>query len=360
MSGKIPTGTTLELGSKLRALSRRSVLRGLATAATASGAALSAAVERAYGKPPEGKVIVHTDDIHGQPDTVRVIPKERYRRLKLYERLPIQKFTDREGVQALTITQQSDDPTDLALKFLVENNNRATRKRVPNNYNRVPTVVEEKPFETREELDFEGGSVIANPNTSKDTDGTVCLVGYDADGSGELVLTADHVMNGSAEMHDVNGKIGELHDRDQSLDVTSYKITSNIKTHPTGTFEDIPNITGAWRFAGLADKVGQTDDGDSVADGDTVPVELFGRSSSYVSDKCNNTKRSDQVEYQADMANHHTDQGDSGAPWVDRDGKLLGVHHGADEAFWGDKEWSTATVARPALNAVGVDLSKYV
>ncbi len=334
------------------------MLRGLATAATASGAALSAAVERAYGKPPEGKVIVHTDDIHGQPDTVRVIPKERYRRLKLYERLPIQKFTDRDGIQALTITQQSDDPTDLALKFLVENDVRATRKRVPNNYKRVPTVVEEKPFETRGEA-IEGGSSVDNPNNGSGIDGTVCLVGYDADGSGELILTADHVMEGSSKMQFSDETIAEFHERDESVDVTSYKTTSSINTDPTGTVSEIPNITGTWRFAGLADTVGQTDDGDSVSDGGTVGVELYGLTSGYVSDECNNTKRSGGIEYQADMKEHQTGRGDSGGPWVDSNGKLLGVHHGwNDPLFSFQDEWSIAAVGRPALDTVGVSLTE--
>lgn len=357
MPRKIPTGTTLDLGAKLRETSRRSVLRGLAAAATASGAALSTAVERAYGKRPDGRVIVHTDDVHGQPDTVRVIPKERYRRLKVYERLPIRKFTARDGVRAVTITQQSDDPTDLALKFLVESNVRATRKRVPNNYNRVPTVVEEQPVETVPEA-IEGGSSIDNPNTSgSKSDGTVCLVGYDADGTGELILTADHVMNGADEMHFSDDKIAEFHERNQSLDVTSYKLTSSISTDPLDTVgTKVEAVSGAWQFAGLADKVGQTDDGDSVSDGGTVDVELYGRTSLYVSDKCNNTKRSGYIEYQADMADHKTDEGDSGAPWVDENGKLLGVHSGSRSDFFGDA-WSIAAVGRPALDAVGVSLS---
>jgi len=241
MARKIPTGTTLELGTKLRELSRRSVLRGLATAATASGAALSTAVERAYGKKPEGKVIVHTKDIYGQPDTVRVIPKERYRRLKVYERLPIQKFTDREGIQALTITQQSDDPTDLALKFLAEKNDRATRKRVPNNYKRVPTVVEEKPYETREEA-VEGGTGIDNPDIDG-LNGTVSIVGYDASGN-EVIITADHVMEGADHIEFSDDEIADFYLRNQSHDVTAYKLTANISTDPRGTVSEIPDITG--------------------------------------------------------------------------------------------------------------------
>ncbi len=332
------------------------MLRGLATAATASGAALSAAVERAYGKPPEGKVIVHTDDIHGQPDTVRVIPKERYRRLKLYERLPIQKFTDREGVQALTITQRSDDPTDLALKFLVENNDRATRKRVPNNYKRVPTVVEEKPFETREEV-IEGGTAVDNPNTLDGIDGTVCLVGYDTSGN-ELIVTADHVMEGADHIVFSGDEIADFYQRDQSLDVTSYKITADIGTDPTGTVSEIPDITGSWTFAGLSDKVGQTDDGDSVLDGGTVDVKLFGKTSGKVTNSCNNAKRSGKLEYQADMKDYRTDKGDSGGPWVDSNGNLLGVHHGHNNPGWfEDDKWNVAVVGGPALDAVGVSLS---
>jgi len=358
MPRKIPTGTTLDLGAKLRETSRRSVLRGLAAAATASGAALSTAVEWAYGKRPDGRVIVHTDDVHGQPDTVRVIPKERYRRLKVYERLPIRKFTARDGVRAVTITQQSDDPTDLALKFLVERNVRATRKRVPNNYNRVPTVVEERPVETVPEA-IEGGSSIDNPNTDRQDDGTACLVGYDADGSGKLILTADHVMNGADNMNFSDDKIAEFHERDQSLDVTSYKLTSSINTDPLDTVgTKVETVSGAWRFAGLADKVGQTDDGDSVSDGGTVTVDIYGKTSGYLSDVCNNTKRTGKIEYQADMKDHKTAKGDSGGPWVDNNGKLLGVHHGhnAPAPLIGDK-WSIAVVGRPALNAVGTALS---
>jgi S1-C subfamily serine protease len=355
MPSKIPTETTLELGSKLRALSRRSVLRGLATAATASGAALSAAVERAYGKPPEGKVIVHTDDIYGQPDTVRVIPKERYRRLKLYERLPIQKFTDRDGVQAVTITQQSDDPTDLALKFLVENNDRATRKRVPNNYKRVPTVVEEQSVELTKEA-IRGGSAIGNPNTDRQTDGTVCLVGYDLDSDTELIVTADHVMNGAENMKFSGDTVGTLHIRNHLTDTTSYESTKNIDLDPRETADSrIPNISGAWRFDGLADKVGNTDRGDSVSDGGTVDVEMFGAFSGYISDTCNNTKRG-SVFYQADMKRHSTQKGDSGGPWVDANGKLLGVHHGKEE-YSGDS-WSVASVGRHALNSADVKLHK--
>ena len=356
MPSKIPTGTTLELGSKLRALSRRSVLRGLATAATASGAALSAAVERAYGKPPEGKVIVHTDDIHGQPDTVRVIPKERYRRLKLYERLPIQKFTDRDGIQALTITQQSDDPTDLALKFLVENNVRATRKRVPNNYNRVPTVVEEKPLKAKTEA-IEGGTAVENKSTRRETDGTVCLVGYDAVDGEDLILTADHVMDGQDSIYFSDDKIGDLKVRDHTNDVTSYKLTGSIDRNPLETkIQDVPTVSGAWRFSGLADKVGNTDDGDSITDGETVDVKMFGAFSGQVSDFCNNTKRWNRVSHQADMAHHRTTDGDSGGPWVDQDGKLLGLHHGA--GGYDDNFWSVAAVGRQALNGGLMTLSK--
>ena len=314
------------------------------------------AVKRVYGKPPDGKVIVHTDDIHGQPDTVRVIPKERYRRLKLYERLPIQKFTDRDGIQALTITQQSDDPTDLALKFLVENNVRATRKRVPNNYNRVPTVVEEKPFETGEEA-VEGGSGFYRESTKNQLDGTVCLVGYDADESGELILTADHTMEGDEEMKIFTDVVAEFHERDKSIDVTSYKVLSEVNTDILDTKgNNVPSISGAWRFAGLADKVGQTDDGDSVSDGGTVDVDLYGATSLHVSDKCNNTKRSGKIEYEADMKDHKTANGDSGSPWVDTNGKLLGVHHGYND-FPRLSKWSIAAVGRPALDAVGVSLS---
>lgn len=109
-------------------------------------------------------------------------------------------------------------------------------------------------------------------------------------------------------------------------------------------------------FKTLADKVGNTDDGDSVSDGETVDVKMFGAFSGQVSDFCNNTKRWNRVSHQADMAHHRTTDGDSGGPWVDHDGKLLGLHHGAGGS--GGNSWSVAAVGRHALNGGLMTLSK--
>jgi len=358
MPKKIPTGTVLQLGERLRSVSRRRFLKGVASLAAGS-IGLSTLVKRAYGKKPDGRVLVYTDDRLGNPDTVKIVSKERYRRLKLYEQLPVDKLVrQRRGVNAVTITQRSDDPDDLALKFLLDRNTNSVRKRVPNTYNRMPVVVEERPRQSKPEA-LEGGSAIDYDQTSYN--GTAALVGYDGDGN-QAIVTADHVMEEAQTMYSGGDEVGTFSSRDVSIDVTAYTRSNNASTNVGGTkSSSVSEITGAWKFAGLADKVGQTDDGDSVSDGDTVSVDHYGATSGHISDKCNNTKRTGQIEYQADMVHHYTDGGDSGGPWVDDNGKLLGVHHGYDydsDLFGGYTEWSTAAVGRPALDAVGVSLSK--
>jgi hypothetical protein len=224
---------------------------------------------------------------------------------------------------------------------------------VPNNYKRVPTVVEEKPLKTREEA-IKGGYSVVDP-TETAGNGTICMIGYDANSSEKLILTAAHVTEGADTVEYAGDELGRFHKDDEFTDTVSYTLTGDFNVDPLGTVSQLPNISGAWNFAGLADKVGQTDDGDSVSDGGTVGVEFYGRTSGYVTDTCNNTKRTGDVLYQADMKNNRTDDGDSGGPWVDGNGKLLGLHHGTS-GYSGDF-WSVATVGRPALDAVDVSLS---
>jgi hypothetical protein len=163
------------------------------------------------------------------------------------------------------------------------------------------------------------------------------LVCYDADTGAERAITAAHVMDGTSTMYNSGTAVADFDNRDTATDTTAYDVRSGASTGPLETIS-IPNISGAWRFAGLADKVRITSDGDFVSDGDTVDVELYGATSGTVSDVCNNTKRYDgKVDYQADMKEHKTDSDDFGGPWVDTNGKLLACHYGYSTYF--SNEW---------------------
>jgi hypothetical protein len=148
------------------------------------------------------------------------------------------------------------------------------------------------------------------------------LVCFDRTDESLVALVADHVLDGASPLYYDGFAAADLAYRDQQTDTASYKLRDSTYAGARETIS-VPNINGVWTFAGLADKVGQTDGGDSISDGDTVAVQIYGQQSGRVDDACNNTKRSDAIDYQADMAHHRTQQGDSGGPWVDNSGNLL-------------------------------------
>jgi hypothetical protein len=304
------------------------------------------------GAKPEGVPIVHTDDIYGNPDKVRIIPKERYRRLQTYANLPISKLLDKNPrLNGVSIVQQSEDESDLALQFLVDKNTRMVRQQLPNQVQEVPVVHQRQPLESTPEA-LQGGSPV-DYDGSGGPNGTLTLACYDKGSNDRVAITADHVMNGESTMYSYGDPVADFRTRDNATDTTAYTIRGGESVDIRGTV-NIPNITGAWRFTGLADKVGNTDDGDTVADGGTVNVQLYGRTSGRVDDYCNNTKRTGKIDYQADMKRHRTTGGDSGGPWVDNNGKLLACHYGYAADF--DNEWSIGSIGRPSLNTVGAKL----
>lgn len=181
------------------------------------------------------------------------------------------------------------------------------------------------------------------------------MVVYDDSSGDKVVLTAEHVTESGDDLLIQGGNAGTFQDADKSLDAVSY-VLDDPGYGTVGKVENIQNITGAWTFSGLADKVGQTDDGDDVGDGGTVSVDLYGDTSGHVSDVCNNTKRTGNVDYQADMKHDRTADGDSGAPWVDDNGKFLALHVGTEDYL--TNVWSYGTVGQPVFDSLGVSLSQ--
>lgn len=99
---------------------RRTFLRTLAFSGTGL-AGIKAATERAFGERPEGVPLVWRRDRFGNPETVNYVPKERRRRIKVYENLPLETFHGRSNkVTGISLHQQSDDPTDVALQVKLE------------------------------------------------------------------------------------------------------------------------------------------------------------------------------------------------------------------------------------------------
>jgi len=99
-------------------VSRRNTLRTVG--ATSAGiVGLQTGVIGASASSSDEVPIVHTYDIFGEPDTVRMIPKERRRRIKamgtVAEALENNKWFNGASVKSL-----SDDPEDLAIEVFFE------------------------------------------------------------------------------------------------------------------------------------------------------------------------------------------------------------------------------------------------
>lgn len=351
MSTKIPVGTVVSLSDRLPNATRRNVLRSIG-GVTVGTVGLTNLVEQAVGATPDGKVLTLTTDVRGNPDTVRVVPPERYRRLKLYERMPAQRIIDRhDPLTAISITQRSSDPSDIGFEFILDAETDSGRSNLPTTYRGVPISYEERTV-TRTQQDISGGLKCSPSDLPP---GTTTVVGYDTSSGNKVVLTAEHVTESSFDLYIGNGEEGTFRVSDATLDAVSYTL-DNPEFGSVGKVEDIQNITGAWTFSGLADTVGQTDDGDTVSDGETVAVDFYGQKSGALSDVCNNTKRTGKVDYQADMKDDKTQDGDSGGPWVDGNGKLLALHVGTTSDSF--DRWSYGTVGQPVFDSLGVSLSK--
>lgn len=309
-------------------------------------------MERATGATPDGKVLTLTTDVRGNPDTVRVVPPERYRRLKLYERMPAQQLVEKhDALTAISVRQRSSDPSDIGFEFVLDAATDGGRSDLPTAYRGVPISYEEREV-TRGKQDISGGLECSD---SEALPGTTTVVGYDTSSGNKVVLTAEHVTDSSFDLFIDGGKEGTFRTSDATVDAVSYTM-DNPEFGDVGKVKGIQNITGAWTFSGLADTVGQTDDGDTVSDGGTVAVDIYGQTSGELSDVCNNTKRTGTLDYQADMKDFKTQDGDSGGPWVDDDGKLLALHSGWAE--YDNNKWSIGAVGQPVFDSLGVSLSK--
>lgn len=350
MSRAVPDVETGDLYRLDAEKTRRVFLRTLA-ASGAGIAALRNATARAFGEKPDGKPLVWRYDRFGNPETVRYLPKERYRRIRVYDRLPPSSIYERtDGVNGIRLVQQSDDPTDLALRVLVDNNVRRVRRNVPNRVRKVPVTLEERKVDRtlarvceRRILDFhdplpaspEVGAVDSDGN--KHGEGTLGIVCYNDDATDpyECYITAAHVAEEDGEYaehlrhggKDSDGSprsevVGSYEDHsplgDYGMDVIKYQHQHDtVEPDVRGNADDnLGKLSGAWTHSGLTDR---------TSGSKTLPVKFAGRSTCHATTECYTTSRTASVEYQADYSPNEVAKGDSGGPFLDDDDYLVGT-----------------------------------
>lgn len=352
---------------------RRSFLRTLAVSGTGL-ASIKSATQDAFGEEPDGVPIVWRRDRFGNPETINYVPRERRRRIKVYENLPSDTFRKRsDAVNGFTLRQQSDDPADLALEVHVNQDKWSVRRGLPSRVQGIPVVVEKEKTNVepvgcevcdRRDLNFYD-PLPANPRvTGVDSSGssfgsgTLGFVGWNSDPNSpyKCYIAADHVVDegGSRAPYlqhqgdDGSGtnrkeKVGSLITYSPfdstGMDVAKYKRRSNTVTADLRGNADshLGDVAGTWTFSGLSD---------AVANGSTVDAEFAGLITCYLATTCFDTERTATVDYQA-FFNEELCPHDSGGPYLDNSDFLIGF---ASATGAGETVGPTAEEALDRLN----------
>jgi len=375
MSGSLETDGLYQLDTKA---TRRKFLGVLAGSGTGL-AGLRTATERVFGENPDGKPLVWRYDRFGNPETVRYIPEERYRRIQVYENThPIRFYERVDGVNGITLEQRSDDSTDLVLKVYVDRNTRSVRNDLPNRVKRVPITVEERKTNRefareceRRAQDFYD-PLPANPKIStidsdgnKHASGTLGVVCWNDDSNNacECYITAAHVAeeggsyaeylqhggeddSGNIRVEDVGAYVTHSAGGEYGMDVIKYRRRSGTVTADIrGNADDhLGDIAGTWTHAGLTDRTSGSQE---------LPVEFAGKSTCYATTYCTGTSKTELVEYQADYSPNETTNGDSGGPFLDNDDYLVGTF----SYFCEDCETSHGPTGQELLDRMNAQLT---
>lgn len=352
---------------------------GTLAGSSASLAGLRAATERAFGENPDGKPLVWRYDRFGNPETVRYIPEERYRRIQVYENVHPRRFYEQaDGVNGITLEQQSSDSTDLRLKVYVDRNNRSVRSNLPNRVKRVPVTVEERKTDLewarvceRRAQDFYD-PLPANPKIStldsddnKHGSGTLGVVCWNdnPDNAYECYITAAHVAedsgsyaeqlrhggeddSGNIRVEEVGAYADHSPGGQYGMDVIKYRRQSDTVTPDVrGNADDhLGDLAGTWTHAGLTDRTSENQE---------LPVEFAGKSTCYATTYCTGTSKTELVEYQADYSPNETTNGDSGGPFLDSDDYLVGTF----SYFCEECEASHGPTGQELLNRLNAQLT---
>lgn len=355
MTTNVPQlGETVELDNQ----TRRRFLKYLIAGGTGS-VGIQRAIKETYGKEPEGKPIVHTYNIRGEPKRVRMISKERHRRIMSLKKV-LGELRDHDGVSGVTITSVTDN--EIGIEILIDKTSADTTDTVKDKASEIvpniPVTTTIVSVETdgdcssrNDEADTLEGGLKVNGDQSTTDGGTLTFVGYNNNGD-ELLIGSDHIMEGNSDMYQPAGsdrKIGDFYKRSKEYngeDVTSYTLADDIDIDARATIA-VPDISGVWDFYGLVDELNYNG---------PVDCTLTGAGSCTVDNKAVNAVLGGRrVYHEVRMENRNATGGDSGGPWMDSNGDLVAIHSGYGDPDDGD-DFDIGSVGSEALVSVNANL----
>lgn len=329
---------TTQSSTSENSTNRRSFIKHLGVGVGAGGITATTA----SGQLMQTKELVVKEDLNGTPVETKQIPKERYRRLKVYEDLPINAFTEKfPVVNSVSLKRQSSGPTDLALVLYVDRNTPAVRKQLPSQIQNVPTIVEEQKTDKSYTgcLDDDSGDLrykefydpllagTACRTSATGGKGSVFVLDDDYNTGEKFILTAAHLAETSSGYADnlyhpwdgVSITTGD-HRAASNYDSIAYKHDgSNSSIEIGASYSSLPTIVGFWTWSGIVDNTDW---------GGTIDVELSGAEDDHLTNKANGTQKSgDDVDHEVNYADNKAEHGNSGGPWVDPDGYLVSMQN---------------------------------
>ena len=183
----------------LKNLSRRHLIKTLAASGTGI-AGLISLIEQVAGESVDGKPIVYTYDEYNNPETVRMVPKQRYDRLKDFSTFDVGALqTTFPVINGVTIMEQSNNSEDLGLVFFVSEISDAARERLPDQFLNMPVKLQERSGERKPAgICTDGcragtyygtmqGNIQISANSSDSySRGPICAAGYDSNDGDKL------------------------------------------------------------------------------------------------------------------------------------------------------------------------------
>lgn len=139
---------------------------------------------------------------------------------------------------------------------------------------------------------------------------------------------------------------GDYDTKDGDDDIWAANVSGGpFKETIGGTVEAIPNITGYWTYSGISDETS----------GGSIYCFMAGAESYKREGYANSVSRNDYVNHEVDYGDSNAEQGDSGSPYVDPDGKLVSMYNGCNCA--GGDKWDIGTAGNYVLKSVNASLS---
>jgi len=339
---------------------RRTVLRTIGGTSGAIATTGLTAQATATENDDEQVPLVMTYGKDGKPDETKLVPKEYRRRLMVFKRLSRTYFTDKSVVNKISITPRSSDVTDIALEFYIDHNAPSEQmEKLPEQINGVPVIFEEGEFERRPKCDPESASCGCSPVTDSCSDpdneecrkgqtesdikanlqvidedsfgaSTLGVVARDKDTALKMLLTANHAENGdylyqpdsTSSSNKIGGRVNQWPNQDISKYIWEPNDSNRTATVGGTHASNQSAISGEWSFEGLADRLNVQDY--------HLSVSVAGKETCYCETEAVQVSRDKRVDKQVEMQNIITESGDSGAPFVDSDGKLVCTLYGTN------------------------------